>query len=631
MAISNQLRQVDKLKDQFLANTSHELRTPLNGIVGLSESLLEKIHSVEEKEDLELIISSGRRLSNLVNDILDFSRLKEHDLQLKLRPVDIRSVADLCFRMNRHILQEKELEFTISIPPSISYCLADENRLLQILQNLVANAIKFTEKGTINLQALEVDNMMVISVTDTGIGIEKDKHQNIFREFEQADGSVSREYGGTGLGLSISKYLVELHGGTIGVVSEPGKGSTFTFTIPVWKDDGSVIPEKNKDISVTLPSQVAHATNVSASIVKGNGQTQKEEGVKNGERKHILIVDDEPVNLKVLRNHLEKEGYYVTQAADGEEALQLLEKGHGFHLVLLDVMMPRIPGYEVCQKIREHYLLSELPVIMVTAKNQVDDLVEGLAVGANDYIVKPFSKNELLARVKTQLDNHDIHVATNRFVPHEFIRTLGRHNIMDLQRGDMIEQNVHVMFSDIRDYTALAEDMTPIENFKFVNSLAGKVGPMVKSNHGIINQYLGDTIMMLFMEKADQGVQAGIDILRMMTEYNQERINKKRKAIKLGIGMHSGPLMMGIIGDSFRTDAAVISDTVNTASRMEGLTKYFNANFILSEDTLNKLEDRERFHLRYLGKVQAKGKHQSLDIYECYDGDTDEQVKLKTA
>jgi CheY-like chemotaxis protein/class 3 adenylate cyclase len=348
-----------------------------------------------------------------------------------------------------------------------------------------------------------------------------------------------------------------------------------------------------------------------------------------GAIRRILVVDDEPVNLKVLKNHLEHEGYVVTLASDGQEALNLLEKENHFHLVLLDVMMPRISGYEVCQKIREKHLSSALPVIMVTAKNQVNDLVEGFDLGANDYIVKPFSRDELLARVKAQLDNYGIHEATNRFVPHEFIRSLGHQTIMDLHRGDMVEKNVHVMFSDIRDYTSLAEDMTPQENFKFVNKLAGKVGPIVKNNHGMINQYLGDTIMMLFMDKADHGVKAGIEILKLIRENNIKRESKSRKTIRLGIGLHSGPLMMGIIGDSMRTDAAVISDTVNTASRMEGLTKHFSVNFILSEDTLQKLDDRDRFNFRHLGKVQAKGKHHSLNVYECFDGDTEEQIHLK--
>jgi signal transduction histidine kinase/class 3 adenylate cyclase len=629
MAVSNQLRQVDKLKDQFLANTSHELRTPLNGIVGLSESLLEKIHSEEDKEDLELIVASGRRLSNLVNDILDFSRLKEHDLELQLKPVDIRTVSELCLRLNRHLLQDKKLELVNRIPENITYCLADENRLQQILQNLVANAIKFTKEGIITIDAQEVDGMMIVSVSDTGIGIEKNKQSGIFKEFEQADGSIGREFGGTGLGLSITKYLVELHGGNIGVVSEPGKGSVFSFTIPLASHSASspaLTANGGKIIGgVHSVSSPVMEKEVSAKLKSSSTSPSKNEENK----RNILVVDDEPVNLKVLKNHLEREGYAVTLAHDGQEALDLLENENHFHLVLLDVMMPRISGYEVCQKIRQKHLSSALPIIMVTAKNQVNDLVEGFDLGANDYIVKPFSKDELLARVKAQLDNYGIHEATNRFVPHEFIRTLGRQSILDLHRGDMVERNVHVMFSDIRDYTALAEDMSPRENFKFVNKLAGRVGPIVKNNHGMINQYLGDTIMMLFMEKADDGVQAGIDILKMIRKFNLESESRSRKPIRLGIGLHSGPLIMGIIGDSMRTDAAVISDTVNTASRMEGLTKHFNVNFILSADSLQKLDDQERFHLRHLGKVQAKGKLHSLDVYECFDGDTDEQIKLK--
>jgi len=633
MAISQQLRQVDKLKDQFLANTSHELRTPLNGIVGLSESLLGKAHWNDDKEDLELIISSGRRLSSLVNDILDFSRLKEHDLELKLGSVDMHSVADLCLRMNRHMLQNKNIVLQNNISENILACYGDENRLQQILQNLVANSIKFTREGSITIDAKEVDGMIMTSVTDTGIGIPKEKQDSIFHEFEQADGTIAREFGGTGLGLSITKYLVELHGGKISVDSEVGKGSRFTFGIPVASSFPPKFSEgdlkETSSVPKSSPPKSPEGVFVSPFASGHKTEPKSPSGDLGAGARHILIVDDEPVNLKVLKNHLEADGYAVTQAHDGLEALDILNAGQPFQLVLLDVMMPRMPGYEVCQRIREKYLMTELPVIMVTAKNQVNDLVEGFGIGANDYIVKPFSKDELLARVRAQLDNYGIHEATNRFVPHEFIQMLGRQNIMDLHRGDMVEQNVHVMFSDIRDYTSLAEDMTPLENFNFVNELAGKVGPIVKDNHGIINQYLGDTIMMLFLQNASDGIQAGIDILRMIAAYNVKREKKNQKTIRLGIGIHSGPLIMGIIGDQMRTDAAVISDTVNTASRMEGLTKHFNVNFILSGDTLQKVDHHDQFNLRYLGKVQAKGKHQSLEIYECFDGDTAEQIALK--
>jgi signal transduction histidine kinase/class 3 adenylate cyclase/ActR/RegA family two-component response regulator len=620
--VTHQLRQVDKLKDQFLANTSHELRTPLHGIVGLSESLLEQAPTKKMQEDLELIISSGRRLSNLVNDILDFSRLREHDLQLRKKAVDIHSLTEVILRMNYPMVRDKDVTLRNEIPDSIPFCFADENRLQQILQNLIANAIKFTPHGSIIVSAEEKESMILISIKDTGIGIEKSKQDLIFKEFEQADGTIAREFGGSGLGLSITKYLVELHGGSIDVVSEPGVGSVFSFTIPVFKGEASTDVEKEQSFFLpefekkTIPTLNGNSY---VPIVNGNGSLER----------NILIVDDEPVNLKVLKNHLEQSGYKVTMAHDGQEALNILDSDQKFHLVLLDVMMPRIPGYEVCQKIRERFLLSELPVIMVTAKNQVNDLIEGLGYGANDYIVKPFSKDELLARVKTQLQAFDIYEATGRFVPHEFIQSLGRHGITDLALGDMVERTVHVMFSDIRDYTTLAEDMSPEENFKFVNALAGKVGPVVKKNKGLINQYLGDTIMMLFMQRPDDGVLTAIETLRIMDAYNQERALLKRKPVRLGIGLHSGPLIMGIIGDSNRTDAAVISDTVNTASRMEGLTKHFNVSFIISEPTVDSLHERDKFSLRYLGRVQAKGKNQSIGVFECFDGDRPEQKRLK--
>ena len=632
--VSEQLRNIDKLKDQFLANTSHELRTPLNGIVGLSESLLEKITTTAEKEDLELIISSGRRLSNLVNDILDFSRLKEHDLQLKKKAVDIRSIAELTVRVNRPMAASRNLELINNVPEHLPFCDADENRLQQVLQNLVANAIKFTEMGKIVITAfplnpLEGTSFLQISVSDTGIGIPKEKQESIFKEFEQADGSIAREYGGTGLGLSITKHLVELHGGTIWVESEPGKGSIFSFTIPVaeTQEGESRIAPKSPEGDFIMSKTEKH-------FVHQNGNSENEIPRKSptgdlGAKRRILVVDDEPVNLKVLKNHLEQEGHFVTLAHDGIEALRLLEEEGPFHLVLLDVMMPRMPGYEVCQRIREKHLMTELPVIMVTAKNQVNDLVESFGFGANDYITKPFSKDELKARVRAQLNSYEIHEATNRFVPHEFIQTLGRQSILELHRGDMVERNVHVMFSDIRDYTALSEGMSPRENFKFVNNLAGKVGPIVQQHHGLINQYLGDTIMMLFLQNADDGLRAGVDILKMIGQFNDKRLKKKERTIRLGLGIHSGPLIMGIIGDSMRTDAAVISDTVNTASRMEGLTKHFNVNFIISGETLDVVSNRDAFNLRYLGKVQVKGKLHALDIYECFDGDTDEQIQLK--
>ncbi|MDB4293659.1 tetratricopeptide repeat protein, partial [Maribacter sp.] len=201
--VVTRLKQVDALKDQFLANTSHELRTPLSGIIGLSESLKDGAAgkmSLKAIENLDMISNSGKRLSHLVNDILDFSKLKNQDLVLSSRPIDIHAVADVVLKLSKPLLQGKHVQLLNSVPKDVVLVEADENRLQQILHNLVGNAIKFTEQGQVEIKAEEKDTMLSISITDTGIGIPKDKFQNIFRSFEQADGATQREYGGTGLG-----------------------------------------------------------------------------------------------------------------------------------------------------------------------------------------------------------------------------------------------------------------------------------------------------------------------------------------------------------------------------------------------------------------------------------------------
>ncbi|MEX0312801.1 MAG: tetratricopeptide repeat protein, partial [Allomuricauda sp.] len=230
-----ELQKVDQLKDEFLANTSHELRTPLVGIIGLTESLKDGIAGKLPKaalENLDMIANSGKRLSHLVNDILDFSKLKNKDLELSIRPVDVHALSTIVLRLSHPLVQDKKLKLINSIPKEVPLVDADENRLQQIMHNLIGNAIKFTQKGYVTLLSEVKNNMLSISITDTGIGIVQDKLDAIFNSFEQADGSTQREYGGTGLGLSVTKQLVELHGGTIQVTSEQDKGSIFTFTLP---------------------------------------------------------------------------------------------------------------------------------------------------------------------------------------------------------------------------------------------------------------------------------------------------------------------------------------------------------------------------------------------------------------
>ena len=195
--------------------------------------------------------------------------------------------------------------------------------------------------------------------------------------------------------------------------------------------------------------------------------------------------------------------------------------------------------------------------------------------------------------------------------------------------GDQSIKNVTVLFSDIRGYTSLAEKMTLQENFKFVNALNRRMGPIISANDGFVNQYLGDAIMAIFPDGAESALCAAIGMQKALIQYNKSRSEKGRDQIRIGIGFHTGDLIMGIIGDQTRMDAATISDTVNTASRIESLTKHCGASVLLTEHSVEKLINPDSFGLRFLGQVQVKGKEEAIGIYECFDGDADDLIKLK--
>ncbi len=652
--VTERLRQLDKLKDEFLANTSHELRTPLTGIIGIAESLFDVVaqKNVERVyKNLSLIISSGKRLASLVNDILDFSKMKSQALEIQRKPVYIHTVAEVVLTLNEILMAGKDIALESRIPEEIPAVNGDENRLKQILHNLVGNAMKFTESGTVTISAKLLQKqsdlpislreteamsmpMVAVSVSDTGIGIPEEKLTTIFQSFEQVDASTTRSYGGTGLGLAITKQLVELHGGRIWADSVPGKGSTFTFTLPVSEE--ALEPDSSIQHLIKPEPSLSHVRERPLVEEESDGEELVREGVMRSEEDlvlagefSILVVDDEIINQQVLLNHLAASSYRVLQASNGIEALQILERGEHVDLVLLDIMMPRMSGYDVAKKIREMYLPSELPIIILTAKNQVSDLVTGFSAGANDYLAKPFSKHELLSRIKTHLYLLHINKSYSRFVPFEFMKELGCDNILDVKLGDHVDKEMTVLFSDIRSYTTLSESMTPQETFNFLNGYLGRIGPVIQQHNGFVNQYYGDGIMAIFPNSADDAVRAAISMQQKVTEYNRSRQQKKRTPIKIGIGLNTGPLMLGVIGDGRRTDTSVVADTVNTASRIEGLTKFYEVSIIASETTFASLTNSENYHARFLDKVRVKGKQTALDIYDMYDGDMEDIISLK--
>ncbi|MCP2727046.1 response regulator [Limnofasciculus baicalensis] len=653
-AKNTELHNLNQLKDDFIANTSHELRTPLNGIIGIAESLVDGAAGpLPERAyaNLSTIISAGRRLSHLVNDLLDFSQLRHKTIDLQIKPLGMREIADVVIAISQATIGKKPLQLINAIAPDLPLVDADENRVQQILQNLIGNAIKFTESGIIEVWAEVVvgngelgvgngkwgmgsgennqqpttnnqqpitNNKIAITISDTGIGIPPDKIDRIFESFEQADASTARIYGGAGLGLAITKQLVELHGGTIYVESIVGEGSRFTFTLPVSENTQASNQQVSPVIAKKPSQELTDSIQIYPEVLAG----------ENGYFK-ILIVDDEPINLQVLVNNLSLENYAITQASNGIEALAIIDSGFKPDLILLDIMMPRMTGYEVCQKVREKFPAVELPIVMLTAKDRTTDLVQAFELGANDYLTKPFVKNELLARIQTHIRLAKINAAYGRFVPHNFLKFLGRESIIDVQLGDQIQKEMTILFSDIRSFTTLSEGMSPEDNFNFLNSYLNRVSPVIRAHQGFIDKYIGDAVMALFPQSPDHAVSGAIEMQKQVTIYNQHRRKKGYVPIAIGIGLHTGTLMLGTIGERERMESTVISDAVNLASRLEGLTKLYGAGIVISENTLYTLDDLEKYSYRFLDRVKVKGKNSAVAIFEVYSGDSERLKKLK--
>lgn len=391
-SLSMRLKEQNELKDAFLTNTAHEIQTPLHGIIHMAQAVLEdstgKISS-QQQEKLALVTSSAQRLSILVTDILDFEKIKNNEIRLNLKPNDIHTTVNSVLDVFRHMNQNRQVVLINRVPLGLPPAQADENRLRQILYNLIGNALKFTASGEIAIHAQIHEDKIYVSVNDAGIGIPPDKYDDIFLSFEQVSVGRAEHYGGTGLGLAITRQLVERMHGKIWVAwSEIGKGTKITFSLPLStsaqadKIEGGV--QTGSSLLVSIQPDVAPV-------------------IRNNSEFTMLAVDDDATNLQIMVNIFAKDNYTILTAANGAAALKSVDENKDIDIVLLDVMMRDMTGYEVCRQLREKYSLLELPILLITARSLPDDVSAGFAAGANDYVIKPFYADELRARVITQL------------------------------------------------------------------------------------------------------------------------------------------------------------------------------------------------------------------------------------
>ena len=366
------VEEATRLKSQFLSNMSHELRTPLNSVMALSRVLMmqagDKL-SEEESGYLEIIQRNGKNLLALINDILDLSKIEAGRMDLNPRSFALGHTLENIVESILPLAREKQIELIHEIPSDIPAIESDEIRVSQILQNLISNAVKFTDSGTVSVSVHTDQEKIFVRVEDTGIGIEESDLPYIFDEFRQVDGSSARRHEGTGLGLTIAHKAARMLGGDLSAESTPGEGSAFTLELPlIWKGR----PYTHETVELSAPS------------------------VLKPKQKTILVVDDEPEMAKMITGYLEQEGYNTVAATSGKQALQVAARMQPF-AITLDILMPEMDGWEVLQGLKSSPATRDIPVIVVSV---TEDRETGFALGAVGSVTKPVSKERLVSEIR---------------------------------------------------------------------------------------------------------------------------------------------------------------------------------------------------------------------------------------
>ena len=392
-------REIDRMKTDFIATVSHELRTPLTSVMGFADAVKDRLEKkiiptfpdddrkmqktlARMTGNLDIIIAESERLTAIINDVLDIAKMESGKMEWQRQPVAIEDAIDRALAATSSLFTTKGLTSTRQIEPHLPQVLGDRDRIIQVLINLISNAVKFTPEGTVICRAYRRTDKVLVSIIDTGIGIDPQQQEQVFDRFKQVGEVLKDKPKGTGLGLPICKQIVEHHGGTIWVESEPGQGSTFTFSLPIPNQAEAV----EKSLIASLVQQLREQA-----VTPTPAPAEKQPS--------ILVVDDDDAIRELLRQSLEAEGYDIREARDGVEAIQQVKLVKP-DLIILDVMMPQINGFEVAAVLKNDPQMADIPIIVLSI---VEDRERGFQLGVDRYLTKPINRSKLLGEIGTLL------------------------------------------------------------------------------------------------------------------------------------------------------------------------------------------------------------------------------------
>ena len=393
-------KEIDRMKTEFISNVSHELRTPLTSILGFTKIIKKRLHDIllpvleanrspkigkavnQVTGNIDIIISEGERLTNLINEVLDVAKIEAGKVDWHMVPISVPTLIERAAAATRSLFEGDNVTFRLEIEDGLTEINADQDRIIQVLVNLISNASKFTKNGSVTCKAVRADKDIVISLIDTGIGIAKDSLPRVFDKFKQVGETLTDKPKGTGLGLPICKQIVEHHGGRIWAESEIGRGSTFSFTIPFTERSASELKsDRTRDLNALL-SQLSRQDDA------GDSPSGKL-------KKTVLVVDDEPTIREYLRQELEQEGYHVQEAENGLDAIYKAKELMP-DLVILDVMMPMMNGFDAAAVLKNDPQTMKIPIVILSI---IEDLERGYRIGINRYLKKPIEADVLLNEV----------------------------------------------------------------------------------------------------------------------------------------------------------------------------------------------------------------------------------------